>query len=57
MHILFSEEEKKWIDTRTFGFPIKEGCPAKIRESINKKKAALDSQKDMVRKRNPNARR
>lgn len=55
MHIIFSEEEKKWIDTRTFGFPIKEGCPAKIRESINKKKAALDSQKDMVRERNPNA--
>lgn len=45
MHMMFTEEEKEWIDMRTFGWPIKKGCPKEIRESIERKKRKIDSQK------------
>lgn len=45
MHMMFTEEEKEWIDMRTFGWPIKNGCPKEIRESIERKKRKIDSQK------------
>lgn len=44
MHIIFTEEEKRWIDTKKFGWPIKEDCPEEIKKRIEKKKSAIDSQ-------------
>ena len=44
MHMLFTDEELKWINTREFGFPIKPGCPEKIKESINRKKSIVNNQ-------------
>lgn len=44
MHIIFSEEELLWIDTRKFAWPIKDGCPDEVRVSILEKKKLLDSQ-------------
>ena len=44
MHILFSDEEKKWINRRSFGWTIKKGCPDEIRHSIENKKKKLDNQ-------------
>lgn len=46
MHIMFTEEEKKWIDFNVFGLRIKKGCPDKVRKSIENKKFLLDSQFD-----------
>lgn len=45
MHIIFTEEEREWIDMKTFGCPIIDGCPNDIRKSIEEKKKALDNQK------------
>lgn len=44
MHIIFTDEEKRWVNTKTFGWPIKDGCPDGIRKSINEKKKLLDEQ-------------
>lgn len=44
MHIMFTEVEKQYIDTKKFGFPIKAGCPERIKKSIEKKKKLLDNQ-------------
>lgn len=44
MHIIFTEEERKWIYTERFGFPIKKGCPEKIKKNIEKKKELLNRQ-------------
>lgn len=49
MHRLFSDEERKWIYTRELGWPIKEGCPEDIRESIEKKKKDIDKQARWVK--------
>lgn len=38
MIIIFTEDEREWMDTKTIGWPIKDGCPSDIRESIEKKK-------------------
>ena len=38
MIIFFTEEERKWMDTKTIGWPIKDDCPDDIRKSIEKKK-------------------
>ena len=46
MHMLFTDEEREWMDTKKFGMPIKKGCPDKIRKSIEKKKRIIDSQKN-----------
>ena len=48
MHILFSDEEKKWIELRVLGWPIKKNCPDKIRRSIEAKKKEIERQKDIV---------
>lgn len=45
MHMLFTNEELKWIDTKTFGWPIKRSCPKDIRENIEKKIKIISSQK------------
>lgn len=48
MHMYFTDEELEWIDTSKFGFPIIDGCPEEIRDSIEKKKEQLNSQKKGV---------
>lgn len=48
MHVLFTENEKAWIMLRTFGWPIKTGCPDEIRQSIQRKKRILESQKENI---------
>jgi hypothetical protein len=44
--MIFIEEERIWIDTKTFGWPIKEGCPESIRKSIEEKKKKINEQMD-----------
>ena len=51
MHMIFTEKEKEWIDTRKFGWPIKTGCPADIKKEIEKKKKILDEQMEGQQKR------
>ena len=45
MHLLFTDEERMWIDAKVFGWRIKEGCPEKIRKSIEEKKKKSDNQR------------
>ena len=42
---MFTDEERKWIKIDSFGFPIKEGCPDRTRESIEMKKKLINEQK------------
>lgn len=44
MHIKFTENEREWIETDKFGWPIKKGCPESIKKSIVQKKETLDNQ-------------
>lgn len=44
MHIIFTEDELKYINTKAFGWPIKDKCPDTIRKSIERKKELLNSQ-------------
>lgn len=44
MHIIFTEQELNWIDTKKWGWQIKKDCPPDIRRGIEKKKIKLDSQ-------------
>ena len=44
MHMIFTEEELEWINTREFGWPIKDRCPENIRAIIETKKKAIDNQ-------------
>lgn len=44
MHMIFTEEEKRWIVVNKFGWPIKSGCPSKIKKSIEKKKNEIKNQ-------------
>ncbi len=44
MHMMFTQEEVSWIDTKKFGWPIKQGCPEKIRKSIEGKRKKIDNQ-------------
>lgn len=37
MTIVFTEEEKKWIDKKPFNWKIKSKCPLKLRKEIKKK--------------------
>ena len=46
MTIIFSEEEKEWINKKPFRWTIKAGCPEKIRESLKRKLDALYKNKD-----------
>ena len=48
MHIMFSDSERRWMDTKKFGCPIKNGCPDDIRRSIEKKKRLLKKQEEWV---------
>lgn len=44
MHIIFTEEERRWMEMRKFGLPIKENCPSDIKKSIEKKKKISKNQ-------------
>lgn len=44
MHIVFTEEELRWIKKDVFSWPLKNGCPSSIKKSIEKKKAILNNQ-------------
>lgn len=37
MIVVFSEEEMEWIDKMPFAWKIRNGCPAKLREALQKK--------------------
>ena len=37
MHMIFSKDELKWVDTRALEWKIKRGCPEEIKVSIEKK--------------------
>lgn len=37
MHIIFTDEEKEWIDKKPFNWTIKEGCPEKIKKDLERK--------------------
>ena len=37
MTIIFSEQEKQWIDKKTFNWTVKEGCPEPIRMILEEK--------------------
>jgi len=48
MHLQFSDEEKKWIELKKFGWPVKEGCPKDVEKSIQRKKKLLNEQMEAV---------
>jgi len=48
MHIMFSDAERNWMDMKKFGCPIKSGCPADIRRSIERKKKLLKKQEEWI---------
>lgn len=35
MQMIFSEDEMKYIDTSTFGWKAKKGCPKKIKDKLD----------------------
>ncbi len=37
MHIIFTEEEKEWIEKEPFNWHIKDGCPKEIMVQLQKK--------------------
>ena len=45
MHIVFSEEEKRWIDKNLFNWTAKEGCPEDVRKSLEHKLKLLNKKK------------
>ena len=45
MHLIFSEEEKKWIKKELFNWTVKKNCPKELRKKINKKLEILKSEK------------
>ena len=42
MHLVFTKEEKKWIDMELFNWTIKKGCPKDIKKEIEKKLELLN---------------
>lgn len=45
MHVIFTDEEKRWIDRSSWGWLIKAGCPENIRKAIERKKQMIAKQK------------
>jgi hypothetical protein len=37
MTIVFSDKEELWVNKKPFNWSIKEGCPADIRKTLEKK--------------------
>lgn len=44
MHLIFTENEKEWINMKPFNWTIKKGCPKKMKKSIEKKLRLLNKQ-------------
>lgn len=43
MHIIFTDEEKEWLDTsKPFAWKIKDQCPRRIKEVLLKKLGLLN---------------
>lgn len=51
MHLIFTDEERMWCKTDEIGWPIKSGCPEKIKKSIEHKKEVLNTQDRKARTR------
>jgi hypothetical protein len=45
LHLIFSEEEKKWIKKEPFNWTTKKNCPKDLRKKIKKKLEILKSEK------------
>ena len=41
MHEVFTDEELKWINTKTFGWEILPGCPDSVGKQIKRKLKTL----------------
>ena len=50
MTIIISEEEMEWIDKKPFAWKIKDGCPEKIKEALEKKLDYLYKTKEESKK-------
>lgn len=37
MHLIFTEEEKEWINKQLFNWTVKKGCPDNIKKTLEKK--------------------
>ena len=57
MHMIFSKEEKQWMNMNVFGCPIKENCPDHIKKSIKRKKDIIDKQSTINRRSKQNGKR
>lgn len=47
MHMIFTEQEKEWINISKWGWTLKKGCPENIKKSIERKKKIINSQKEI----------
>lgn len=45
MHMIFTDEEKRWINFKVFGTKIINECPEHIRKSIENKMKLISNQK------------
>lgn len=45
MHVIFTDEERRWINFKIFGTKIINGCPEHIRKSIENKMKLINNQK------------
>ena len=45
MHLIFTDEEKEWIDKKPFNWTIKKECPKEIKEGLEKKLKLLSNNK------------
>jgi len=41
MHVIFTDEEKEWINMKPFNWTVKDGCPERIKKEIEKKLKVL----------------
>ena len=41
MTVIFTVEERKWIDMKPFAWTVKNGCPEDIKKSIERKLTLL----------------
>lgn len=41
MHVIFTDEEKEWINMKPFNWTVKDGCPENIKKEIEKKLKVL----------------
>lgn len=45
MTVIFTEEERMWIEIDKFDWKIKDGCPTKLKKSIERKLMLLNGNK------------